>query len=173
MRKNKKVFVISGAPGVGKTTLIKELSKKLPKVAHISIDKLRNFIRAGYASPNNWNEEVEKQYRLAHQNAADLTKNYLSQGYLVFIDDVFRNEWKKDLVKAIPEQKIEFIYLHASLAEIIKRNSAREYVVKKKVVVDSYNDLETNNTKKNGWFIIDTENSEKSTSEKFLSLIKR
>lgn len=172
MKNKKQLFVISGAPGVGKSTIIKKICKDLPKAAHISVDKLRKFIRGGYVSPSNWSDKVEMQYRLARKNAADIGKNFLADGYVVFVDDVFRDRWKDEFSDWLPGEEIEFIYLDAGLDQILKRDKGRRHVVGKRVIVDFYNDLKQNNTEENGWLVLENNSSLQKIVEKLLSVLK-
>ncbi|MFA6423576.1 MAG: AAA family ATPase [Patescibacteria group bacterium] len=168
--KKKKIFIIAGAPGVGKTTIIKDICSKLPKAAHVSIDRLRKFARGGYASPKNWSIEVEKQYRLARKNAADISRNFLDAGYVVFVDDVFRDSWKEEFQNWLKEYEIGLIYLRTDLDIIINRDAARQYVVGEKLIIDCYEDLEIQNTSKKGWTIIENKSLD-DVSEKILSIV--
>jgi len=156
---SKQIVVISGPPGVGKTAVIKQICLKLSKAAHISVDKLRKFIRAGYCSPDNWTKEVEQQYKLAHKNTIDLAKNFLKEDYLVLIDDVFQNKWKNDFQNLLKNYKVCFIFLLADLKTVLKRNELRkEYMVEKGVVSRLYKKLSKENTKEQGWIIINNRN---------------
>lgn len=166
-----KITIISGAPGVGKTTTIKELCKKVPNSVHISVDKLRKLIKSGYVSPDNWNDEVNRQYKLARKNTTDLTKNFVEAGFNVFIDDVFRNEWKEEILKTLSNYEINFIYLRADLKTIIHRDTKREHVVGEDIITKCFNNLEQQNTSENGWIVINNETSIDDIVEKILTSV--
>jgi len=168
------IVVISGPPGIGKTAVIKQMCQKLSRVAHISVDKLRKFVGAGYYSPDKWTKAVEQQYRLAHKNTIDLAKNFSREGYLVFIDDVFQNEWKNDFQNVLKNYKVYFIFLSADLETVLKRNELRKgYAVKKDVVRRLYEKLSKENTKKQGWIIINSRNLNiEETATEILKIIK-
>jgi len=170
---SKQIVIVSGPPGVGKTAVIKQICRKLSKAAHISVDKLRKFVRAGYCSPDKWTKTVEQQYKLAYKNVTDLTKNFSRKGYLVFIDDVFQNEWKDNFKNLLKNHKIYFIFLSADLKTILKRNELRKkYAVKKSVVSRLYKKLSKENTKKEGWIIINNKNLNiQETATKILKII--
>lgn len=151
----KQIVVISGPPGVGKTVVIKQMCRKLSKAAHISVDKLRKFVRAGYCSPDKWTKAAEQQYRLAHKNTLDLARNFSNEGYLVFIDDVFQNRWKNNFKSLLKNYKVYFIFLSADLETVLKRNKLRkEYAVKEDVVKRLHEKLSEENIKEQGWTII-------------------
>ena len=69
------IILLTGTPSAGKTTIAETLSRTFTQSAHVSVDFFRKQIKAGYASPHHWNDEVERQYRLARKNAALTAKN--------------------------------------------------------------------------------------------------
>jgi tRNA uridine 5-carbamoylmethylation protein Kti12 len=152
------IIIISGAPGVGKTSLIKKLTTKYKTSAHISVDQIRNFIKAGYESPNNLNRKVNFQYKLARENAAFIAKNLQNNGFVVFVDDVFRNDWRNEFIELVKTKKVLFFYLTAKLKTIQIRNENRaEFVVPSDIVKKNYYELEKQNTKENSWIVINTD----------------
>lgn len=164
------VIVISGAPGVGKTEVIKRLSVMYEKTVHVSVDKIRSFVKLGYKSPDNWNPETEKQYKIALKAAAYLSKMHSENNYLVFVDDVFWNEWKREFEEIADNKEIIYIYLRENIYNIQKRNSDRSHVVDSEVVRDMYYILEKGNTARNGWTRIKNE-SINSTVKKIKKVI--
>jgi tRNA uridine 5-carbamoylmethylation protein Kti12 len=152
---SKRIIIVSGPPGVGKTATIKQLCLKLPRVAHIQVDKLRKFIRAGYASPDNWTKATEQQYRLAYRNTLVLIKNFFEKNYLVFVDDVFQNRWKCYFRHYLREYRVCFIFLLSDLKTVLERNKLRgEFAVKESVIRRLYKRLVKENTEKRGWVIV-------------------
>jgi tRNA uridine 5-carbamoylmethylation protein Kti12 len=154
----KQIIVISGAPGVGKTETIKRLSAIHKKTVHVSVDKIRSFVKAGYCSPDNWSPETEKQYKIALTAAANLSKMHSGNGFMVFVDDVFREEWKKEFERIVNNKRVIYIYLRESLKNILERNSKRSHVVDPRIVRGTYSTLEKGNTSINGWKVINNKN---------------
>ena len=64
------IILLTGTPGAGKSTIAEALSRTFAQSAHVPVDFFRKLIKSGYASPHYWNEEVERQYRLARKSAA-------------------------------------------------------------------------------------------------------
>jgi tRNA uridine 5-carbamoylmethylation protein Kti12 len=162
---NKTIYVISGAPGVGKTTTIETLVKLVPKSVHISIDKIRGYVKNGYKSPDNWSVEMEKQYTVAREGAAYLAKKHSDNGFCVFVDDVFRDNWKRGFEKIIGKDKVIYVYLREDIEKILKRNAGRSHSVNEEVIKNFYEILENQNTKKNGWIVIDNKDLDYTINE--------
>ena len=56
--------------------------------AHISLDDVREWVRAGFADPQaGWNEHSEAQYRLARRTCGFAARNFLANGVSCIIDD--------------------------------------------------------------------------------------
>ena len=65
------VWLISGIPGAGKTTVSRMLCEEFPKSAHIEVDRLREMVVAGYLAPGQeLLAESDAQLELGAQNAA-------------------------------------------------------------------------------------------------------
>ncbi|WP_313892404.1 AAA family ATPase [Psychrobacillus sp.] len=78
----RKVFIISGPAGVGKSTTSKILAQQLVKSAHISGDTISYMPVSGYEKP--WLSEQAKD--LVWNNIVSLSNNFLDAGYDVIID---------------------------------------------------------------------------------------
>lgn len=83
------IWLISGIPGAGKTTVSRMLCAEFPKSAHIEVDLLREMVAAGYLAPG---EEPlaasDAQLELGAQNAALLAITFMDKGFTPVIDDV-------------------------------------------------------------------------------------
>lgn len=83
------IFLITGVPGSGKTSVATALMQRFPFGVHIPIDDLREWVVSGIAQPVPiWTEETERQFRLARQAAVQIALNYVQAGFAVAIDDV-------------------------------------------------------------------------------------
>ena len=121
------VFVISGVPGAGKSSVAAALMGQFPRGIHIPVDTIRSWVVNGCADPTRpWNSETERQFRLARENAARMAADYSDAGFAATIDDVL---WPRDvkdiLVPFLGQRPIHRAFLHAPLDVINHRNSTR------------------------------------------------
>lgn len=104
---NKKIIIITGPAGVGKSTTAQFLAKKLKKSAYIDGDVISHMIISGREKP--W--ESDKANKLVLKNIKDLTKNFLDDGCQVVVDwIIFWNDVKCNILDLI-EQGIEVRYV--------------------------------------------------------------
>lgn len=81
--------LLIGPAGAGKTTIARHWADHRPfPTAHISLDDVREWVRAGFADPQSgWNEHSEAQYRLARRTCGFAARNFLANGISCIIDD--------------------------------------------------------------------------------------
>jgi len=83
------IFLISGVPGAGKTSVAKALMKRFPFGMHIPVDDLRGWVVSGIAHPiPKWSDETSRQFRLGRRATTEVAKLYAQEGFAVAIDDV-------------------------------------------------------------------------------------
>jgi hypothetical protein len=80
------IFVISGPPASGKTTLSRALLTHFERGLHIPVDDLRQWVKGGLQDSFDWNEETERQFQVAEASAADVARRYSEAGFAVAID---------------------------------------------------------------------------------------
>lgn len=77
------VMVISGLPGVGKSTTARLVASRLDRGAHIEADQLQQMIVAGGVWPDGSraiSEEANAQLALRLRNACLLARSFLDAG---------------------------------------------------------------------------------------------
>jgi predicted kinase len=78
---HRKVIIINGPSGVGKSTVSHIFSRDIRNGVHIDVDILRHLVAR--------HQLTHDQVHLAYRNAAALADNFLAEGYTVIVDGVF------------------------------------------------------------------------------------
>ncbi|MCY4583686.1 MAG: AAA family ATPase [Chloroflexi bacterium] len=86
---NDSVWLVTGIPGAGKSTVSRELAGGLPGSAHIEVDVVRQMVVSGYLVPGQEPlAESNAQLELGARNAALLADSLMDAGFTPVIDDV-------------------------------------------------------------------------------------
>ena len=160
-----KVFLIVGAPAVGKSSTAKALARRLPKSLHIPVDDLRDMVVSGLAYPGeNWSDALIEQLALARKTAAQMAIDYGKAGFDVVIDDFWDPmsrlaEYDGLWEKAGTYRVLLYPSQEAAEARNRKRSGieqASEYIAAGiRQVYDSLK-MEVDVLRGNGWRVIDT-----------------
>jgi chloramphenicol 3-O-phosphotransferase len=82
------IFLLAGAPAVGKSTTARALAAHFPKSLHIPVDDLREMVVNGIQRPGaDWNKALVEQLNLARSIAVQMALTYRQAGFTVAIDD--------------------------------------------------------------------------------------
>ena len=121
------IYVISGVPGSGKTTVARELCARHPASLLISGDELREMVASGRATPiDGWSSETQQQFDLSWRTAAGMAARYADAGFIVVIDDVLREEdLRRQFYPELGERSVRRVLLKPPLATAIARNRER------------------------------------------------
>lgn len=104
---NRTLYVISGPPGVGKSTTSQQLVQVLSKSAYISGDTISHIPVNGRGKP--WG--CKETYDLTWKNIYSLTRNLLEQDYDVVIDYVAFPSEVKRLVQQLTDLEFRLVYV--------------------------------------------------------------
>jgi len=82
------IFLIVGAPAVGKSTISRALAARFDRSIHIPVDDLRHMVVAGLVLPDPaWGDPLVEQIGLARRTTIEAAIRYADAGFAVVIDD--------------------------------------------------------------------------------------
>lgn len=85
------VLILTGAPGVGKTTVAEILAKRSARAVHLESDVFFRFIRSGYVEP--WRPDSHEQNRAVMGIVAEAASGYAAAGYFTIVDGIVIPGW--------------------------------------------------------------------------------
>lgn len=124
----KKLFLITGPCGVGKTTVSREIAKMVDNSAVIDGDILYHMINTDI-TPAEDSKYGANRLKVTFKNAMSLINNFLEKGINVIFEYIIFPEDFKYILKEIKLNKninIKFVLLMSDEKDIIIRNKSRD-----------------------------------------------
>ncbi len=118
------VFFLTGAPGVGKSTVGRLLADRFERAFFLDLDAFRTLVVKGLSQPSaGWSEETTRQFDLAHRAAGQIAKLYSEAGFAVVVAHCSNPEMVALFLEACPHARV--VCLRASLEVNLARNNTR------------------------------------------------
>jgi predicted ATPase len=114
------VWLVTGGPGAGKTSVCAALAHRYDQSIHVKADEFGNWSDAGYAS-DAWAHDPAAR-RAARTSAAFVALQYSTAGYAAVVDDTIEDEREIEVYAALHPRKV---FLLPSLEVALARNAAR------------------------------------------------
>lgn len=114
------VWLVTGGPGAGKTTVCAALAHRYGRAIHVQPDQFGVWSDAGFAS-DAWAHDPAAR-RAARRSAAFVALQYATAGYAAVVDDTIEDEREAEGYATLAPRKV---FLLPSLAVALARNAAR------------------------------------------------
>lgn len=157
------IFLIAGAPAVGKSSTARALAQKFQKSIHIPVDDLRELVVSGIAYPGIWNDELIEQLTLVRESVSLMSLKYSRAGFAVVIDDFWDpNSQLSEYQLLYQEPGVHKVLLYpvqqAAEARNLKRSGpdGDAYIAAGIQLVYESLASEIHNLERKGWRVVDT-----------------
>lgn len=122
------IWLVTGIPGAGKTTVARALAERLDRSAVIEGDALRRWIVRGAEWPADGalQGEAERQYELAIRNMCLLARSYAEAGFTPFLDLVVVTRYHLEAFRGyLRGARLRLVVLAPAVEVTVERDRAR------------------------------------------------
>lgn len=117
------LFVLTGPPGAGKSTLAESLAACFERSVLVPGDRFLGFVRKGYVSP--WLDGSEAQNGAAWRASLRAAAAYLEAGYDVVYDGIVYPDALARVRELAGSEELSYVLLLPPLATCLRRVRAR------------------------------------------------
>ena len=133
------VYILSGIPGAGKTTVSRLLAGRFERGVHLESDLLQQMIVTGGLWPDGEpREEAMRQLRLRGRHVCMLADSFFAAGFTPVIDDVVIGSRLDEFRSDVRNRPLLFVML-APRADVVRGRDARR---EQKHVFDQWGHLD-------------------------------
>jgi chloramphenicol 3-O-phosphotransferase len=160
------VFLVTGTPGAGKSSVARALAARFSLGIHLDLDSVRLMVVSGFARPGfTWGPEVDLQFRLARATAIHMVRAYAAEGFAIVVDDMLGPRGDdppglQDYTELARDASFHPVLLQPSLDVTLARADARGGELLpwlREVVPPLYAAMESHLT--TGWTVVDSSTS--------------
>jgi chloramphenicol 3-O-phosphotransferase len=165
------IFLVVGAPAVGKSTVSRALARRFERSIHIPVDGLRDMVASGLILPSpDWNTGLIEQIGLARRSAVAMAVRYAEAGFAVVLDDFWDPRGLLEYREMFDGRPLHRVLLRPPREVALERNYGRHgedpvrpYPDEGIELVYGLYDAAGEQLDREGWFVLD--NSELSADE--------
>jgi broad-specificity NMP kinase len=124
------IYLISGLPGAGKSSVSYRLAKRFERGVHIEADLVQQMIVVGSVWPE-WEprEEAMRQFDLRRRNVSMLADSFFDAGFTPVIDDIVIGSRIDEYVSGLQGRPLLFVMLVPRPDVVRKREMSRKKYV--------------------------------------------
>lgn len=120
------IYIVTGPPGAGKSTLCDELAKRFDRGFHLHCDDIYNMVKGGYKAP--WDDTDDALKNLMFNASHKLIETYSASGFHITVDYVFSLSQLQSFISKLSEPLVLTVLL-PSLNANLERDKNRKWTI--------------------------------------------
>lgn len=157
------IFLVVGAPAVGKSTVSRALARRFDRGVHIPIDDLRDMVVSGRILPSpEWGSDLVEQISLARHSAIAMAARYADAGFAVVLDDFWDPNGLLEYRELEDDRPLHRVLLRPPREVALQRNygrhgedPVRSYLDEGIELVYRLHDAALEQLDREGWLVLD------------------